>query len=277
MGDLERILRIVGELRRRAVRIAVVLVPIFAFLITFQIRWTHLSGLGPIGWAPYPYPNLFDNVTAQTFGLLKVWMLPPGVELLNLGVGDSVMVQMEIAALLTVIFGMPWIVHEVGAFLVPALRKNERALLHQVGIPATILFTVGTSLGLALFTPLTFRFLFEYVDAMGLVPVLGVQDFVAFTLLYSLAFGLVFELPIFVFALTRLGVVRASTWRKHWRGAILGSLLFGMIVTPDNSGVTMILVASPMIVLYLAGAFFAERWERQRDLRPEPPRSVLAG
>ncbi|MGI0151882.1 MAG: twin-arginine translocase subunit TatC, partial [Thermoplasmata archaeon] len=127
------------------------------------------------------------------------------------------------------------------------------------------------------FTPLTFRFLFEYVDAMGLVPVLGVQDFVAFTLLYSLAFGLVFELPIFVFALTRLGVVRASTWRKHWRGAILGSLLFGMIVTPDNSGVTMILVASPMIVLYLAGAFFAERWERQRDLRPEPPRSVLAG
>jgi sec-independent protein translocase protein TatC len=268
MGDLDKVLRILGEIRRRAVRILLVLAPIFGFLITFQLRAVTL-GVGAVRLPlAYPYPNFFDNVTAQVFTALKGWLLPPGVELLNVGVGDSVMVQIEIGALLTVIVGMPWIVHEVGAFLVPALRRSERTLLRQVGGPASALFALGFAIGLFLFTPLTFRFLFQYVNALGLVPVLGVQDFVTFTLLYSLAFGIVFELPVFIYALTRLGVVRAMTWGRHWRGAVIGALLFGMIVTPDNSGITMLLVASPMIALYLGGAWFARRWERSRARTP---------
>ncbi|EQD45035.1 Sec-independent periplasmic protein translocase, partial [mine drainage metagenome] len=190
---------------------------------------------------------------------------------LNLGVGDSILVQMEIGLLLTLIVGMPWIVHEVGAFLVPALRRNERALLRQIGLPATALFALGTGLGLVLITPFTFVLLFKYVAAMGLAPVLGVQEFVTFALLYSIAFGIVFELPVFVYALTRLGVVKGSTWKKHWRGAVLGSLVFGMVITPDNSGITMLLIASPMIVLYFGGAYFAARWEHQVDARRRPP------
>jgi sec-independent protein translocase protein TatC len=106
---------------------------------------------------------------------------------------------------------------------------------------------------------------------MGLVPVLGVQQFVQFALLYPIAFGLVFELPVFVYALTRLGVVRAATWRRHWRGAVIGSLVFGMIVTPDNSGITMLLIALPMIALYLGGVAVASRWESQSTARRGGP------
>jgi len=123
-------------------------------------------------------------------------------------------------------------------------------------------------LGLFFLTPLTFRLLFLYVGALGLAPVLGVQDFVTFVLLYSLAFGIVFELPVFVYTLTRLGLIKAAAWRKHWRAAIIGSLLFGMVVTPDNSGITMLLVATPMIALYLGGAWFAQRWETAHVPRP---------
>ena len=188
-----------------------------------------------------------------------------------MGVGDSIFAQMEIGLLLTLILGMPWIVHEVGAFLVPALRRNERALLRQIGIPATALFALGTGIGLFFLTPFTFRLLFLYVAAMRLEPVLGVQDFVTFALVYSLAFGVVFELPVFVYALTRLGVVKAAAWRKHWRGAVLGALIFGMIVTPDNSGITMLLIAMPMIALYLGGAYFASRWELPPGRKPGPP------
>src|SRR5580692_441004 len=144
MGDLERILAVVQEVRFRATRILYVLAPIFAFLITFQlrpisVRLPYLRFALPLA---YPSPNFFDNLTAQVFRALVAWTLPPNVVLLNVGVGDSVMVQVEIAMLLTVILGMPWIVHEVGAFLVPALRSNERKLIRQIGIPATILFAV---------------------------------------------------------------------------------------------------------------------------------------
>ncbi len=264
MRDLDRILSVLSEARRRLVRIAVVLGPLFGFLVTFRLQPV-LVRVGPLSLPlAYPVPNLFDNVTAQVFRALAAWTLPPGVVLINFHVGDSVVAQLEIGAILTVILGMPWIVHEVGAFLLPALRHNERELLARVGIPATLLFATGTLLGLLFLTPLTFRLLFEYVAALGLAPVLGVQDFVSFVLLYSLAFGIVFELPVFVYTLTRLGLVKASAWRKHWRAAVLGALFFGMIVTPDNSGITMLLIALPMIGLYLGGAWSAQRWERSR-------------
>jgi sec-independent protein translocase protein TatC len=276
MQELGKILSILGEVRRRLVRLAIVLAPIFGFLITFELKPFPLRILGRTIPFAYPWPNLFYNVTAQAFRALVQLELPSNVVLLNVGVGDSIMVQVEIGVLLTVILGMPWIVHEVGAFLVPALRRNEREMIRHIGLPATALFAVGTALGVFFITPLTFRLLFLYVAAMGLAPVLGVQQFVQFALLYSLAFGLVFELPVFVYSLTRLGVVRAATWRKHWRGAVIGSLVFGMLVTPDNSGITMLLIAAPMIALYFGGAWFASRWERRSTSRRAGP-SAVAG
>jgi sec-independent protein translocase protein TatC len=277
MGDLNRILAIAAEVRRRVVRIVMVLGPLFGALLLVKLVPVRVS-VG--GWSvplAYPWPSPFYNITAQVFRAMVAWMLPHGITLLNVGVADSVVVQMEIGLLLTVIIGMPWIVHEVGAFLVPALRHNERTLLRQIGIPATTLFAVGTAVGVFALTPFTFRLLFFYVAAMGLAPVLGVQSFVTFALLYSIAFGVVFELPVFIYALTRLGVVRAAAWRKHWRGAVIGSLVFGMIVTPDNSGITMLLIAAPMIALYLGGAYFAARWERRSTARTPPALSVGAG
>lgn len=271
MGDLQKILAVMGEARRRLFRVLLVLGPLFGFLVTFRLV-PFIWPVGPFDLTlAYPYPDLFGNITAQVFRALVATMLPSGVTLLNVGVGDSVLVQMEIGALLTLVLGMPWIVHEAGAFLVPALRHNERALLVRIGLPATVLFALGTAIGLWVITPLTFRLLFEYVSAMGLAPVLGVQQFVTFALLYSVAFGVVFELPVFVYALTRLGLVRAAAWRRHWRGAVIGALVFGMVITPDNSGITMLLIALPMIALYLGGAWFATRWERRQGDGRDPP------
>ncbi len=277
MSDLKRVLELLGEVRLRLIRIAWVLLPMFGFLLFFEIVPVRLDLFGhPVPFG-YPWPSPFYNVSAQVFRLMVARMLPPGVALLNLGVGDSILVQMEIGLLLTLVVGMPWIVHEVGAFLVPALRRNERLLIRQIGVPATVLFALGTAAGLLLITPFTFVLLFKYVAAMGLAPVLGVQEFVTFALLYSIAFGIVFELPVFVYALTRLGIVKGSTWKKHWRGAILGSLIFGMIITPDNSGITMLLIATPMIALYFGGAYFAARWERRAETHRRPPAAAGAG
>ena len=275
MRDLDRILVLLAEVRRRLIRIALVLGPLFGFLLFFELKPVSIPAFGVSIPFAYPWPNPFYNVSAQVFLAMVAWMLPPGVKLLNVGVGDSIFAQMEIGLLLTLIIGMPWIVHEVGAFLVPALRRNERALIRQIGIPATALFALGTAIGIFFITPFTFRLLFLYVSAMNLEPVLGVQDFVTFALVYSLAFGVVFELPVFVYALTRLGVVKAAAWRKHWRGAVIGALIFGMVITPDNSGITMMLIATPMIGLYMGGAYFAARWESRRDPTRAGPRGAV--
>ena len=133
MRELDRILSVVSEVRRRLVRVGVVLAGIFGFLILFELVPLRLSVLGLSIPFAYPWPSPFYNVTAQVFRAMVVWMLPSNVSLLNVGVADSIVAQMEIGLLLTIIVGMPWIVHEAGAFLVPALRKNERALLREIG------------------------------------------------------------------------------------------------------------------------------------------------
>ncbi len=271
MGELSRILTVLTEARRRLFRVAIVLGALFGFMLVFNIQllFVRVGALAiPI---PVPFPNLFYNVTAQVFVLLARYMLPAGVQLLNIGVGDSVMVELEIGLLLTIILGMPWIVHELGAFLAPALRHNERKLIRTIALPASVLFAGGTIAGLLWLTPFTYLILFKYVGALGIAPVMGVQDFVTFTLLYSLAFGIVCELPVFIYGLTRLGIVRAETWMKHWRAAIIGTLVFGMIITPDNSGITMMLIATPMMALYFGGAYFAGRFERRHEVGRSGP------
>ena len=129
---------------------------------------------------------------------------------------------------------------------VPALRRNERALLRQIGIPATALFALGTGIGLFFLTPFTFRLLFLYVAAMRLKPVLRVR--VPFHLRPRLfpAFGVVFELPVFVYALTT-GSVSSRPPRGRDTGAArsLGRSSSD-IVTPDNlPRITMLLMAMP--------------------------------
>ena len=271
MGEFARIIAVLTEARRRLFRVAIVLGALFGFMLVFNVQLIPVS-LGAVTFpVPVPYPNLFYNVTAQVFVLLQHYMLPAGVQLLNIGVGDSVMVELEIGLLLTVILGMPWIVHELGAFLAPALRHNERQLIRNIALPASVLFAVGTIAGLLWLTPFTYLILFKYVGALGIAPVMGVQDFVTFTLLYSLAFGIVCELPVFIYGLTRLGIVPAKAWMKHWRAAVIGTLVFGMVITPDNSGITMLLIAIPMMGLYFGGAYFAVRFERRRDVTRAGP------
>src|SRR5271170_4686597 len=116
MGDLQKILGIISEARRRLFRILIVLGPLFGFFVTFRLQPVDVNVAGVSVPLAYPWPSLFYNVTAQVFHLLVVWLLPPSVTLLNVGIGDAIVAQLEIGFLLTLIFGMPWIIHEVGAF-----------------------------------------------------------------------------------------------------------------------------------------------------------------
>lgn len=118
--------------------------------------------------------------------------------------------------------------------------------------------------------PFTFTFLYGIAIAMGAQPFLQLQEFLDFVLLFSLAFGIAFELPVIMYGLTVLGVVDADFWKRHWRFAVVGIFFFGAAITPDGSGVTMMLVAVPMLGLY-AGGYAAIRLRLRRsapDARP---------
>jgi sec-independent protein translocase protein TatC len=91
------------------------------------------------------------------------------------------------------------------------------------------------------------------------------DDFISFVLLFMLAFGLAFELPVLMYGLTALGIISSEFWKKNWRFAAIAIFVFGAIITPDGSGITMFLVALPMLALYVLGYAASVRLERRRE------------
>ncbi|UCC93607.1 MAG: twin-arginine translocase subunit TatC, partial [Thermoplasmata archaeon] len=111
------------------------------------------------------------------------------------------------------------------------------------------------------------EFFFTFSDTMGVEKTIAVTKFLSWVFLMILAFGIIFLLPIFMAGLTKLGIVAAQTWKNGWRYAIVAFVIIGGIITPDVSGVTQIIVAVPMTILYVIGIYLCIRIERKAEER----------
>ncbi|MFQ5884284.1 MAG: twin-arginine translocase subunit TatC, partial [Thermoplasmata archaeon] len=136
---------------------------------------------------------------------------------------------------------------------------REKKLLINVTVPATLLFITGAVFAYIFVVPFVFDFLYRIaanmVDQMFLSP----GGFIDFTLAFLFGFGLAFELPVIMVGLSALGIVTPGFWKRNWRYATVAIFIFGAVITPDGSGVTMFLVATPMLVLYLMGYLISKR------------------
>jgi sec-independent protein translocase protein TatC len=176
-----------------------------------------------------------------------------------------VVVQLKTALFLALLVTSPLTAYEIGKFVGPALKPSERRLLFRVTIPILLLFLAGVLLCLVVVLPFTFSLLFTYQTALGAnLLLLFADDFISFVLLFMLAFGLAFELPVLMYGLSALGVVSSEFWKKNWRFAAVAIFVFGAIITPDGSGITMFLVALPMLALYVFGYLATVRLERRQ-------------
>ena len=158
---------------------------------------------------------------------------------------------------------MPIIIREFAVFLKPALKEREINVGRTITIPAIGLFIGGCIFSYTLVIPYILDFLYKYGESAGLVTFLNIMDFVSFVLQFLLAFGISFQLPLAMYAMSMSGMTDSKFWRRNLRYAIVAIVIFGAVITPDGSGVTMWFIAGPMIALYLAGMLIVERKERR--------------
>ncbi|MFB5610822.1 MAG: twin-arginine translocase subunit TatC, partial [Nitrosopumilaceae archaeon] len=184
-------------------------------------------------------------------------------QLIQTAPGQAFFAQVYIAALVGIVIAMPVIIKEAVAFLRPALKENEIHVGRSISFPALGLFASGCLFSYFLVIPYILEFLYRYGESAGLVTFLNVMDFVTFVLQFLLAFGISFQLPLIMYAITVSGMTDAKFWKKNIRYAAIIIVVFGAVITPDGSGVTMWFIAGPMIALYLAGMIFIERKERE--------------
>jgi len=259
MSEIQEINKHLEELRRRILKIVIVVIAITAFLLAFHAEPVEILGIGLF----YPTPQPLDNIAAQITDYFRVNLVPESVQLIQTAPGQAFFAQVYIAALVGIVAVMPIIIREVAAFLKPALKENEIHISRNITIPALGLFVAGCLFSYFLVIPYILDFLYKYGESAGLVTFLNIMDFVTFVLQFLLAFGLSFQLPMIMYATTASGMTDAKFWRKNIRYAVVIIVIFGAIITPDGSGITMWFIAAPMLALYLGGMVIIERKERK--------------
>jgi len=261
MSEIQEINKHLEELRRRILKIVIVVIAITAFLLAFHAEPVEILGVGLF----YPTPQPLDNIAAQITNYFRVNLVPESVQLIQTAPGQAFFAQVYIAALVGIVAVMPIIIREMAAFLKPALKENEIHISRTITIPALGLFIAGCLFSYFLVIPYILDFLYKYGESAGLVTFLNIMDFVTFVLQFLLAFGLSFQLPMIMYATTASGMTDAKFWRKNIRYAVVIIVIFGAIITPDGSGITMWFIAGPMIALYLGGMAVIERKERKLE------------
>jgi len=259
MSEIQEINKHLTELRKRILRIVIVVGIISAFLLTFHAEPIELGEFTVY----YPKLEPLNNIAAQITTHMKAELVPDSVELIQTAPGQAFFSQIYISALVGIVISMPFIVREFSAFIKPALQEREIKVGRSIAIPAIALFAVGCLFSYFMVIPYIMEFLYKYGESAGLITLLNIMDFVTFVLQFLLAFGLSFQLPIVMYAATMSGITDTNFWRKNIRYAIIILVIFGAVITPDGTGVTMWFIAGPMIALYLAGMVIIERKEKR--------------
>jgi sec-independent protein translocase protein TatC len=217
---------------------------------------------------------LIGTVIALPFSQQIVdWLARPitklHYELVFTAPAEAFWVQMKVGLIVGIFISAPVILWQVWAFIAPGLHAHERKYAAPFVIIGSLLFIGGGAFSLYVVTPYAIQFLLSYARP-GLKPMITLQNHVDFLLKFTLAFGAVFELPLALTILSRVGVVNAKMLARNRKYAILGAFIAGAILTPTPDAFNQALMAGPLIILYEVGIICARIFGRRPASAPAP-------
>lgn len=168
---------------------------------------------------------------------------------------EPFLIYMKVAALAAVFVAAPFALHQFWGFVAPGLHRRERRLALPFLALSTVFFTAGGWFGYAVVLPYAAGFLLSLGGSYQ--AMLTLRSAFAFESRLILAMGVIFELPIVILFLSRLGIVTPGLLLRHFRLAVLVIAMIAAIVTPTPDVVTMSILGGPMILLYLLGVAMA--------------------
>jgi sec-independent protein translocase protein TatC len=188
-----------------------------------------------------------------------------GNTLVFLAVTEAFWVQMKVALIAGLFFASPVILWQIWAFVAPGLYSHEKKYAAPFVIIGSLLFIGGGAFSLKVVTPYAIQFLLSY-SRPGLQPMISIGSYIDFLLKFTLAFGLVFELPLAITLASRMGLVTPRVLAKNRKYAVLGAFVCSAILTPTPDAFNQALMAGPLIILYEIGIISARIFGR----RPAP-------
>lgn len=176
------------------------------------------------------------------------------LNLISIKMSGQITTHIMVALVAGIILAAPFVINEFWKFFKPALHANEARYAQSAVLATTLLFFMGVLFGYFLLAPLSIHFLSSYSISESVVNQINVRSFIGTLTSICLATGLVFELPIVAFFLTKIGILTPAFMRKYRKHAIVVIFIIAAIITPPDV-FSQTLVAIPLLLLYEVSIF----------------------
>ncbi len=213
-------------------------------------------------------PQFFTNrILCQLGGLLNTDLLcinTKPFQLINIGMSGQLTTHIAVAIVAGLIIAFPYVLWEFWLFFKPALHSNEREHARGAVMVASFLFLTGVVFGYYMIVPLSIHFLGSYEISSQVVNQINIRSYIGTISSICLASGVIFELPIVIFFLTKIGVVTPAFLKKYRKHAIVIVFVLAAIITPPDV-FSQTLVSIPLLLLYEIGIIVSKRVKKQQD------------
>ncbi|MBR9919692.1 MAG: twin-arginine translocase subunit TatC [Bacteroidetes bacterium] len=244
-----------------------------------ELRWhiiRSLIAVGVIGILLFIfYRFIFDHVIFGpahedfiTYRLIcraseALCFTPPPIPTQAIGFGESFIMTIKTSFIIGIIVAFPYIFWEFWRFISPGLYDKERNATRGIVIICSLLFFMGVLFGYFIIAPFAVNFLMGFtIPGVQNTPTLS--SFLNYMIMFTAPAGLIFELPIVVYFLSKIGLVTPAFMRKYRRHSFIGILLLAAIVTPPDV-VTQFLIGIPLYILYEISIIISARVNKRAE------------
>jgi sec-independent protein translocase protein TatC len=188
--------------------------------------------------------------------------LPPGTAMIFTTPAEAFFTYMKVGLLAGLFAASPVVLYQIWLFVAPALYSREKRYAIPFIGAATLLFIGGAAFGYFFTVPYIFKFFLGFATDF-IVPAPKLKETLTFSCMLLLTFGLSFELPLFLFFLTKLGIVRVETLARNRGYVIVGIFILAAVLTPPDV-VSQFIMAGPLVILYEASIWVTRIFGRRK-------------
>ena len=250
------------ELRWHIIRsiIAIIILMIIAFLFKNII-------FGEIILAPKNPDFITNRLLCQLGQIFKIEALcinTKPVNLISIKMAGQITTHITVALVAGLILAFPYVLYEFWKFFKPALHNNEQEHARGAVLITSLLFFIGVLFGYFALAPLSIHFLTTYQVSPDVVNQINIRSYIGTLTSICLATGLVFELPVITFFLTKVGLITPSFLTKYRKHSIVVIFILAAIITPPDV-FSQMLVCIPLLILYEIGIVISKRVMKKKE------------
>jgi sec-independent protein translocase protein TatC len=186
-------------------------------------------------------------------------------KIINTEMAGQFTLQLNSCVMVGIILGIPYLLFEVWLFVKPALHEHERKSASGFVIFASTLFFLGILFGYYIICPLSINFLTNFTVSPDIENTFTIDSYLSSVMTLTLGAGVIFQLPVIIYILSKLGVMTPAFMRASRRYATVLILIVAAVVTPTADPYTMLIVAAPLFLLYELSIYISAAIEKKKN------------